>query len=93
MTDYPQHDKLKALGGANQTVGDFVEWLGENGYAICKRHKPTLDNEWQEYWPTFTTRDALIAQFFDIDERELSHEKDRMLDEFRRRQDEERMTG
>ena len=82
--NYPQHDKLKALNGANQTIGDFIEWLGHHNMAVCKRHKPTSDNEWQEYWPTFTRRDSLIAQFFEIDERELSREKDRMLDEFRR---------
>ena len=82
--NYPQHDKLKALNGANQTIGDFIEWLGQHNMAVCERHKPTSDNEWQEYWPTFTRRDSLIAQFFEIDERELSREKDRMLDEFRR---------
>ncbi len=85
MTDYPEHDKLTALNGANQTVGDFIEWIGQNGMAICARHKPSSDNEWQEYWPTFTTRDALIAKFFEINEKELSLEKDRMLDEFQRR--------
>lgn len=90
---YPQHDALKALNGANQTVGDFIEWLGRNSMAICARHKPTSDNEWQEYWPTYTTRDALIAEFFEIDERELSREKDRMLEDFRQRRDEERITS
>ncbi len=44
MTDYPQHDKLTALAGANQVVGDFIEWLGQNGMAICTRHKPTSDS-------------------------------------------------
>lgn len=27
MADYPEHEKLTALGGDNQTIGDFLEWL------------------------------------------------------------------
>lgn len=77
MSDYPQHDKLKALVGANQTVGDFITWLRAKGYIICERH------EADDYWPTFKTTDNLIADFFEIDEKELSREKDRMLEEFR----------
>lgn len=88
---YPQHDKIKDLNGANQIVGDFIEWLSGHGYFICQRLGP--GNEGQDYGPTFKSRDNLIAEHFEIDEREFSREKDRMLDEFRHRSDEARMTG
>jgi hypothetical protein len=91
MTDYPQHDKLTSLDGANQTVGNFIEWLGENGYHICIRLIPR--QEGHEYWPTMTTRDEFIAAFFEIDAKELSREKDRMLEEFRGKQHAEPESG
>ena len=81
---YTQHDKIKALDGRNQTVGDFIDWLREAGYVICERCKATEDTEWQTHWPTMKTRNNLIAEFFEIDEYELSREKDWMLENFRR---------
>ena len=42
MADYPEHEKLKALGGGNQTIGDFIEWLGENGLMITRYHQHSL---------------------------------------------------
>lgn len=83
---YPQHDKLKALDGANQTVGDFIGWLDQHGYTICERTIPGEYNEGQDFRPTLQTRENLLAAFFEIDERELSREKDRMLEDFRQRQ-------
>ena len=40
---YPEHAKLRALDDKNQAVGDFVEWLRRNGYAISTLHKHTQD--------------------------------------------------
>jgi len=78
---YPEHDKLRALNGANQVVGDFLECLAENGCEICDR----LHDRYGDvaYRAAFKSRDNLIAEFFEIDERELSREKDRMLEDFR----------
>lgn len=36
-TATPEHDKLHALDGKNQTCGDFVTWLQHNGYILAKR--------------------------------------------------------
>ncbi len=32
---YPQHARVKELGNDNQIIGNFLEWIGENGYTIC----------------------------------------------------------
>lgn len=76
-TEYPEHEKLKALGGANQTVGDFIEWLGENGYEIAQR-----DKYGGLYW-CGKSRDQLISAFFEIDRDKLEAEKRAMLAEIR----------
>src|SRR5262249_27932247 len=84
MTSYPEHDKLKALGGINQTVGDFIEWLGENGMTICEFVGDREFGRGGGYVPTHNSRDRLLAAFFEIDADELSQEKDRMLEDFRK---------
>lgn len=33
---YPEHAKLRALGGKNEIVGNFIEWLRREGYTICR---------------------------------------------------------
>ena len=78
--ELPEHDKLKALNGANQTVGEFLEWLEMHGYAICRdrnEHRPDLDCK---YWPTHKRRDQLIADFFEIDSDKLEQEKRAILE-------------
>lgn len=37
--EYPEHEKLKALGGANETIGDFLQWLDQHGYTVCERYE------------------------------------------------------
>ena len=81
MTDYPEHEKLKALNGANETVGDFITWLRESGMEICDH-----DEHWDgdlTYNPVFKPIEKLIAEFFDIDQAALESEKRQMLDEMR----------
>lgn len=77
MGNYPEHEKLKALGGANQIVGDFIEWLAENDYEIA-----TVDKDGVLQW-CFLRRDDLIAAHFGIDRNRLNDEKDAMLEELR----------
>ena len=73
MTEYPEHEKLKALAGANQVVGNFIEWLGENGYVIA-RYDPH-----DRLYPAYERLDKLIADHFEINEQRLEEEKLAML--------------
>ncbi|WP_186214816.1 hypothetical protein [Burkholderia gladioli] len=76
MSLLPEHQKLKDLNGANQIVGDFIEWLSDNGCVIAQY-------EGNRLWPITKSRDALIAEHFGIDQKRLDAEKEQMLDEFR----------
>lgn len=70
----PEHQKLKDLNGANQIVGDFIEWLSEELYSICKV------NDGYNYVPINLSRDELIAKHFGIDAEKLEAEKQQILD-------------
>jgi phage antirepressor YoqD-like protein len=76
MAEYPEHEKIKALGGANQIVGDFIEWLSANGYVIARYEGDML-------YPSYHNRDKLIAKHFDIDTNKLEAEKVAMLEALR----------
>ena len=73
---YPEHEKLKALGGANQIVGDFIEWLGEQGYVIARY------NQHDRLCPAYESRDKLLADHFEIDQNKLEEQKRSMLAAF-----------
>lgn len=72
---YPEHEKLLALEGDNRVVGDFIEWLAENDFVIC-RYADDDD------WPVFTQKPihSWLAEYFDIDEKKLDEEKQQMLE-------------
>jgi hypothetical protein len=80
MSEYPEHDKLRALEGRNQTVGEFIEWLGESGYVIARRGGPfgTLHQ-------VNVSVNDLLARFFGIDTDAIEREKREMLEQIQRR--------
>lgn len=80
--DYPEHEKLKALGGANQIVGDFIGWLGEQDIELCERAGGRGSRR-DEFVPCGRSRDDLLAAFFDIDRDKLEAEKQAMLAKLR----------
>lgn len=82
MTDQPGYpptpmlDKVKGLGGANQIVGDFIEWLGLQGLAICAYDPKAYGGT---YFPNGMSRDQIIAAHFEIDQEAMEREKDAIL--------------
>jgi hypothetical protein len=35
---YPEHEKLSKIADASQACGEFLEWLGEQGYHLGRFH-------------------------------------------------------
>lgn len=83
MSDYPEHDKLKALNGDNEKIGVFLEWLRSKGYTICAMNEA---EDWvPAYWiePEMKGIQGVIASYFGIDRDKLEDEKSQMLDMLR----------
>ena len=72
MADYPEHQKLRDLNGANQRIGEFLEWLAGQDLCICGLHG-------EHYYPSGHSTESLIALFFEIDREKLEDEKRAML--------------
>lgn len=82
MSDYPEHDKIRALEGDNQVVGDFIEWLCTQGYRICE----PIDDEARgtySFAPLSMSTEKTIAKYFDIDLEKIETENRALLDKIR----------
>jgi len=87
--EYPEHEKLHALEGASQTVGEFMEWLKQQGISLWQEGEVLV--EWRAnpvdglMRVTKTTED-LLAEFYEIDRQALEREKEQMLADIRQLQ-------
>lgn len=77
---YPEHKKLAVVKDQSQKIGAFIEWLGENGMAVCN-FDPTFNHS--NYWPVNEPINKTLARFFEIDLDVLEDEKREMLAECR----------
>lgn len=88
MSQYPEHDKLKACKAASQAQGEFIDWLKGEGIWLCSRG--TQDSS-HEYFPIFERLESLLARYHGIDFQKLEDEKLAMLDELRASHEKEKL--
>lgn len=76
MTTYPEHEKLHEVKRETQAICEFMEWLD--------RHKEIELRQRNTDYPVMEKARDLVAEFYDIDLKELENEKDRMVEAMRR---------
>ena len=97
VATYPEHEKLHAVQKQSQACGEFIEWLQQQGYTICRKHQhdPYCYGESEYricdmfkdgYYPEMRPIRHLLAEFFTIDEEKLEAEKQEMLNTLREAQ-------
>ena len=91
-SEYPEHEKMRAISEKSQVVGEFIDWLREDGHDICKfekhtRHSDELGDWTPEGWyPQRRRIEQLLADFFEIDLDKIEDEKRAMLEQMREEQ-------
>lgn len=85
-SEYPEHDKLKAISEYSQQIGAFLEWMKSDGIRLSRPHVHTrdCDNNWCDYDMAQLVHDNesiqdRLARYFEIDQNKLDHEKREML--------------
>lgn len=73
---YPEHDKLQAVAGKSQVIGEFIEWLREQGIYLAT-------DDFDKIYPIHQSVETLLASFFEIDLNVIEKEKRQMLDSLR----------
>lgn len=95
MSDYPEHEKLRAIQDQSQSCGEFMDWLIEQGVVLAKYHfhtdechtessrRPSCGMSAEMLYPVHTSTESLLAKFFDIDLNKIELEKRAMLESIR----------
>ena len=86
MSDYPEHDKLKLVADKSQAIGEFIEWLAEEGRGIYLAVPHPFG---EGLVPANKSITRLLAEFFEIDLDKIETEKRAMLDNLRKLNKEE----
>lgn len=83
----PEHDKVLAIKKESQTIGAFLEWLGEQGYSICSLEiigQNIMREDLHEWFPTGRSTNTWLEEYFEIDGAELNREKKQILVQLRK---------
>lgn len=85
---YPEHAKLHAVKEHSQAVGSFLMWLQDerSPRVILELNPNDLVNEDDEpvsYDPDWNRVEKLLAEYFNIDQKKISAEKDAMVEDMR----------
>lgn len=74
---FPECKKLLAIKDKSQTIGEFLDWLTtEKGYSICRSFNT-------DFISVSLPIHSLLAEFFDIDLKEVEKEQQQILEEHR----------
>ncbi|QGZ16778.1 hypothetical protein PBI_DEWDROP_131 [Microbacterium phage Dewdrop] len=83
-TEYPEHEKLKAISGKSQEIGQFLEWMqSEKGYQVGIFGDADSGENPDRLYPTYLNIQELLADYFEIDLKVIEQEKRAMLDSIR----------
>jgi len=83
MNEYPEHEKLEKVQEKSQAIGEFLEWLNdEKGLSLAVWGEDEVIGEC--LYPAHPSVQDLLAEFFGIDLQVLEDEKQAMLVELRR---------
>jgi len=77
LTDIPtpELDKIGAIKEQSQTIGEFLDWLSEEGFTICE-----WDEDRQEFLTHHQSIEERLGDYFGIDVEEAARERQRILD-------------
>ena len=76
----PMLGKMSKIKDTSQKIGEFLEWIGhrEPKLFLCE-----LDQDAEQYWPSYPDIEKLLAEFYEIDLNEVEKERRQILDAIR----------
>lgn len=70
--DTPNLDRMLEVRDKSQAIGEFLEWLQQQGYVVCEKTSG-------HYFPALKSTEELLAQYFGVDLEEAEREKRAVL--------------
>lgn len=74
MSEYPEHEKMRAIREKADLLGDFLETMRFRGYSMSTQNRL---GDWSPVDPS--AYELLLASYFGIDMRKIEAEKKEML--------------
>ena len=82
-TQFPQLARMQAVQEQSQAIGEFIEWLGENGMAICTSNAGLRG---ESFYPVAVSSEEMLARHFGFAHlAEVSHRLIKFSDLFQNR--------
>jgi hypothetical protein len=76
-------DKITAAREESRILSSFIDWLGENGYAICTLQKSgySKGSDLYEIWRhKRNSHEEMLADYFEIDLDKVEEERGALLE-------------
>lgn len=88
MPDYPECEKLKKVSIEHSNIMEFLDWLDEEkSIRLCECDQSSTSS-FSAYAPITTSKEKLLAEYFNLDLKKIEEERRAMIEEIRARQDE-----
>lgn len=77
---YPECEKIVACQDRSRTISEFLDWLQEQKYELCMWDNTGVGT----FYPLVTSKEKLLAEFFEIDLDKVETERRAILDDIRK---------
>lgn len=79
MSDYPEHTKLRKTSNKRATISEFLSWLAYKKNLNFGSYGEYENENDERFYARHIDVEALIAEYFGIDLKEIEQERRQML--------------
>ena len=86
MANAPQTDECQRMAKVapdSQKIGEFLDWLQEQGVALCTYTPGTYSESDDGWWLDHVSIERRLAKYFDIDLNKVEDERRALLEHIR----------
>lgn len=80
--EYPEIGKMKAVQSQSRLIGEFIEWLHENGMRIGEWVECVYSKQQSDFQPIQMNIEQILAKYFQIDLKKVEEERQAILEEW-----------
>lgn len=83
MISTPNLDKMLSVKPDSQTIGQFLEWIGEQGWEICEWCEGEKRGDEDVLLPLHMSIEKMLALYFDVNLQACEAEREAVLKNLR----------
>lgn len=84
MIKTPELEKIKAVSEKSQSIGEFLDWLQNQGIHTAK-YVHDVESEEEILETVYLDREKILAKYFNIDLKKAEQERQKILGDLRKR--------